>query len=355
MNKKIIVLYSGGLDSTTVLAMAIRQKHEVLALTVDYGQTNAAELLCCRKLAHYWKFPHEVIKLNLIGKDPTKQIPARNTIFLSYALQYAISLGFDEVWYGAEPDSTYTDSSVEYIRAMRAVFDLHKISLWAPIKGLHSKIDVLRTALDCGVPLDLVHSSLTANIDGRDNTSSRFLAAIKELFPQVENPVTVLNTIAHEHTFTNGNPTHLISPWIGSFKFLPAYLLMASSQKMPKEVTVYTTGNWGKAIQKVNEQFIYRFENIEIMPTASVAMLMRNELNTNQGAAQWGTMQMLSRLPRPLYAPAGGIACRQTQGHLAKACEALGYDKVRMALPSDSLAAKQRDQDFLYLLTECED
>ena len=77
---KTIVLYSGGLDSTVVLAQEIRdQKGDVLALSFDYGQSCGTELTKCSELSKYWGFRHKVVPMTLPFTDARSEIPARNT------------------------------------------------------------------------------------------------------------------------------------------------------------------------------------------------------------------------------------------------------------------------------------
>ncbi|MBT5966086.1 MAG: 7-cyano-7-deazaguanine synthase, partial [Gammaproteobacteria bacterium] len=109
MTKKAIILLSGGLDSVTVLALAKQQGYMIYALSFDYGQKHNAELISARQIARdYQVAEHKVIKLGLgeIGGSaltdeaiqvpvthqdgiPVTYVPARNTVFLSFALGWA--------------------------------------------------------------------------------------------------------------------------------------------------------------------------------------------------------------------------------------------------------------------------
>lgn len=160
MNKGAIVLYSGGLDSTTVLASVLADPDymRVTALFFDYGQTNKRERSVSIALADAWRFVRREVTVQGYGAaNPNRQIPARNTIFLSLALREALFDGMTDVFVGSEPEDVYADSSIAYVAAMRAVFEEHGLRLHAPLLRMKSKADVLRMALDLGVPLDLVH------------------------------------------------------------------------------------------------------------------------------------------------------------------------------------------------------
>lgn len=192
---KTIVLYSAGLDSTTVLAMELAAGSDVLALTYDYGQTNPLEIDKCRVLASWWGFPHKVVKVPLERTDPRLEVPARNTIFLAKALECALIEKADKVAFGAEPEDVYTDSSREFVAAMRTVFEMHGVSLAAPLQALQDKQEVLAAALDLGVPLDMLQSSRTNFVNGGCKTSLRFLKALKEALPAFH-PIELLQTIS---------------------------------------------------------------------------------------------------------------------------------------------------------------
>ena len=261
---------------------------------------------------------------------------------------HALECGAKEVSYGAEPDARYVDSSALYIEAMSRVFALHGVDLSAPVKGLGDKREVLETALDLGVPLDCVHSSLTSQMDGRDTTSGRYLQALHALFPRIP-PETLLEEIRKsrpperlffDRSDADDATVHLSAPQCGSFKYLPALFLLASiPQFIDETVTVYTTGNWGKALQVANEK-VGAVRCLRIERTDEMAVLARNRFNTNQRQAIWGTKQVLGILPRPLQLwnwlhprnprtkEAGQepvILCRVTQGHLLDTLRQLGY------------------------------
>lgn len=322
---KTIVLFSAGLDSATVLAMELAAGNSVLALTIDYGQSNKAEIERAKTLASYWGFPHKIIPIHLERTDARAEIPARNTIFLAKALEWALLSGAERVAYGAEPDATYADSSLAYIKAMASLMALHGVELVAPIRSWSGKLQVLKQALDLGVPLDLVHSSRTDKVDGGCKASARFLNTLHSLFPAV-NPVWLLHVLEEAHQASNLNPYDLRSAQTGSFKWIPALLTLAARSTHEDSVQdVYTTGNWGKSMRIANS-YIPRFKDINEILVKDSADLKRNRFNTDSETAQWGIKQALSRLPRSRCIDSTiRLSFRKTQGHLEKAVASLGY------------------------------
>ncbi|VAW32942.1 7-cyano-7-deazaguanine synthase, partial [hydrothermal vent metagenome] len=122
MQKKCILLLSGGLDSTTCLAVAKSQGYECYTLAIDYGQRHKSELPAAQNIAtHFAAIQHKLIKIDLraIGGSaltanidvpdynaadkteiPITYVPARNTIFLSIALGYAETVGANDMFIG---------------------------------------------------------------------------------------------------------------------------------------------------------------------------------------------------------------------------------------------------------------
>src|SRR3989440_4001277 len=147
---KAIALLSGGIDSTTALALAQRQGFEVYALTFRYGQRHEIEIAAARRIARSLHVSrHEVLEFDLrrfggsaltdeiaVPKDrtpselasgiPVTYVPARNTIFLSFALAWAGEGGAGDVFIGvtALDYSGYADCRPEYIAALQAMADL---------------------------------------------------------------------------------------------------------------------------------------------------------------------------------------------------------------------------------------
>lgn len=199
MKQKTLVLFSGGLDSSLALALELDKGREVFALSIDYGQTNRAEIDRCRALSECWGFPLKVISLHMERTDCRADIPARNTVFLAKALEYAIINQCWAVVYGAEQDAATPDNnSPEYVKAMDTIMSLHGVRCFAPILELGDKKVELETAFDLGLPIDLIHSSRTNRVDGGCRASQRFLEAFYALFPR-KNPIELLGRLALFH------------------------------------------------------------------------------------------------------------------------------------------------------------
>lgn len=190
-----VILVSGGLDSTTVLAMARSQGYACYTLSFDYGQRHRAELLAAERVSRaLGDVEHKVVNLNLdsIGGSaltdldiavpeeetegiPVTYVPARNTVFLSIALGWAEVLGANDIFIGvnAVDYSGYPDCRPEYIAAFEAMANLatkagvegHKLTIHAPLIDM-TKGDIIRAGLDLGVDYALTVSCYQATPDG---------------------------------------------------------------------------------------------------------------------------------------------------------------------------------------------
>ncbi|MBC7673384.1 MAG: 7-cyano-7-deazaguanine synthase QueC [Polaromonas sp.] len=150
MPQKAVLLLSGGLDSTTMLALAVQQGFDVHAMTFRYGQRHSAEIEAARRVARrYGVTDHVVVDIDLrtfggsaltadidVPKDrtddaiahgiPITYVPARNTIFLSFCLAFAEVLGASDIFIGvnALDYSGYPDCRSEYVKAFEAMANL---------------------------------------------------------------------------------------------------------------------------------------------------------------------------------------------------------------------------------------
>lgn len=195
--KKAVILLSGGLDSTTCLALAISEGYECFALSFDYGQKHSAELIAAKKIAAKFKVKqHEIINLGAIGRlggsaltddsiqvpnysssksIPLTYVPARNTIMLSIALGWAEILNADAIFIGISSVdySGYPDCRPEYIEAFRQMATLatkkgvedHPIEIKTPLIFL-SKADTNRLGISLGVDYSETVSCYNATNDG---------------------------------------------------------------------------------------------------------------------------------------------------------------------------------------------
>jgi 7-cyano-7-deazaguanine synthase len=193
--RRAVVLLSGGLDSSTVLAMARAQGFECYALSVHYGQRHSAELDAARKIAAaLGAHEHRVMGVDLAGiggsaltdagmavpESPTAGIPityvpARNTLLLALALGWAEVVGANDIFVGvnAVDYSGYPDCRPEFIAAFeklaqlatRAGVEGARCTIQAPLIAL-SKADIIRAGTGLGVDFSLTVSCYQAGPDG---------------------------------------------------------------------------------------------------------------------------------------------------------------------------------------------
>lgn len=188
MQRKAVVLYSGGLDSSTCMALAKSDGFEVFAISFSYGQRHKHELMVARQNAKKMgAAEHLVVEFDLrlmggsaltadidvpntgVGNDiPVTYVPARNTIFLSFALGWAEVLGAFDIFIGvnALDYSGYPDCRPEYIEAYERMANLatkvgvegpSAIKIRAPLIKM-SKADIIRHGMKLGVDYSLTHS-----------------------------------------------------------------------------------------------------------------------------------------------------------------------------------------------------
>jgi 7-cyano-7-deazaguanine synthase len=189
MKKKAIVLLSGGLDSTTVLAIAKNSGFENYALSFDYGQRHEIELKLAKKIAQKFETKeHKIAKIDLrifggsaltanidvpknqlnSDKIPVTYVPARNTIFLSYALAYAEVVGAFDIFIGvnAIDYSNYPDCRPDFIKTFETLANLatavgvtnvNKFKIHSPLISL-SKKEIIEKGISLGVDYSQTHS-----------------------------------------------------------------------------------------------------------------------------------------------------------------------------------------------------
>jgi 7-cyano-7-deazaguanine synthase len=197
---KAVCLLSGGLDSATCLAVARRQGYETYALSFDYGQRHRVELdAAARIAAALGAARHVIAKIGLdafggsaltatidvpkgrsaaeMGNGiPITYVPARNTIFLSFALGWAETLGTGDIFIGvnALDYSGYPDCRPEFIEAYERMANLAtkagvegtaRVKIHTPLLRL-SKADIVRLGRDLGLPFGLTHSCYDPSPEG---------------------------------------------------------------------------------------------------------------------------------------------------------------------------------------------
>ena len=197
--KKAVVLLSGGLDSTTSLAVALSQGYEAYALSFDYKQRHRQEVEAARRVAtHLGVARHVVVDIDLrafggsaltsdvpvpkdrppdtIGEDiPVTYVPARNTIFLAYALAWAETLAASDIFIGVSSIdySGYPDCRPQYIEAFQRMANLatkagvqgKRFRIHTPLLHL-TKAETIRTGLGLGVDYSLTSSCYDPDPDG---------------------------------------------------------------------------------------------------------------------------------------------------------------------------------------------
>lgn len=200
MTKKAVVLLSGGLDSTTCLAMAKAQGFEPICLAISYGQRHSIELERAQAVASSMGVrDFRVVRLDLraIGGSsltsdmqvpkgrsdqemesgiPPTYVPARNTLFLSMALGLAEVVGAQDIFIGvnAVDYSGYPDCRPEFIRAFESLAHLatkagvegKTFTVHAPLSGL-SKAEIIHEGLRLGVDYSQTHSCYDPDSQGR--------------------------------------------------------------------------------------------------------------------------------------------------------------------------------------------
>jgi len=198
MTKKAVVLYSGGLDSTTCLAVAKKEGFDPYALSFRYGQRHSVELeKAVRNAPRAGAVEHRIVELDLraIGGSaltsdlevpknhlddssiPITYVPARNTIFLAVALGWAEVLGTFDIFIGvnAVDYSGYPDCRPEFIAAFEKLADLAtkagvegkgRFRIHTPLIDL-SKGGIVRLGASLGVDFSLTHSCYDPDPEGR--------------------------------------------------------------------------------------------------------------------------------------------------------------------------------------------
>ncbi|MFZ0915264.1 MAG: 7-cyano-7-deazaguanine synthase QueC [Candidatus Udaeobacter sp.] len=197
--KRAVVLLSGGIDSTTTLAIAITEGYEAYALSFDYGQRHQIETQAARRVTNSLSAKeHRLAKIDLgvfggsaltddiavpkqrSGKEiaygiPITYVPARNTIFLAYALAWAEVVGTSDIFIGvnAIDYSGYPDCRPEFIETFETLANLgtkagvegRRFQIHTPLIKF-SKAEIIRKAIELGVDLSLTHSCYDPTSEG---------------------------------------------------------------------------------------------------------------------------------------------------------------------------------------------
>jgi 7-cyano-7-deazaguanine synthase len=198
--KKAVALASGGLDSSTVMALALRQGFELYALSFDYGQRHRCELQAAQRIAQSLGIEHHIVaKIDLrafggsaltsdlaVPKNrssehmgtgiPITYVPARNTIFLGFALGWCEVLHAEDIFIGvnAIDYSGYPDCRPEFLKSFERLANLAtkeavegraKYRIHTPLLHM-TKAEIINTGMEAGVDFSLTHSCYDPSPDG---------------------------------------------------------------------------------------------------------------------------------------------------------------------------------------------
>lgn len=197
---KAVILLSGGVDSTTAMAIARSEGYELYALSINYGQRHRLELEKARKIASFFNAKeHKIIDVDLRGiggsalttdtavpknrsvEDmghgiPVTYVPARNTIFLSVALSWAEVIEADSIYLGVNvlDYSGYPDCRPVYIKAFEDMAHLatragvegkNRIKIKTPLINM-TKAEIIKKGIGLGVDFSITHSCYDPSDEG---------------------------------------------------------------------------------------------------------------------------------------------------------------------------------------------
>lgn len=209
---KVVVIYSGGMDSFTVLHHALKQGHNVYALSFNYGQRHVRELDAAATVCQQLNVPHKIVDITAInsllaGSSLTSDIaipegeykednmrstvvPNRNMILLSLAIGYAVSIHAEAVYYGAHSGdhAIYPDCRPEFVEKMNAV------SLIANYEPVRIEVPYLHCdkaeILAAGLAMNLDYSQTWTCYNGRTHACGKCSACTERLAAFATNHVT---------------------------------------------------------------------------------------------------------------------------------------------------------------------
>ena len=212
MTDTVVVIYSGGMDSYTLLHLARERGYRVHALSFNYGQRHVRELECARSVCEAQGIPHKVIDIRamsevMAGSSLTSDVevpeghyeedsmkatvvPNRNMILLSLATGYAVTVGAGAVWYGAHggDHAIYPDCRPEFVEKMDAVCrvaNYEPVGIEAPFMAM-DKGQILAE----GLRLGLDYSQTWTCYNGREHACGRCGSCVERLEAFAANGVT---------------------------------------------------------------------------------------------------------------------------------------------------------------------
>lgn len=212
MSQKVVVIFSGGMDSFTVLNLAVKQGFDVFALSFDYGQRHKKELEYAARACSNLNVHHKIVDISainqLIGGSSltsdidvaeghyeedsmkTTVVPNRNMILLSMAVGYAVSINANKVFYGAHSGdhAIYPDCRPEFVHKMN---DVCAIANYEAVEIVTPYLEVSKTAiLTAGLAMDLDYNLTWTCYNGREKACGKCGACQERLEAFSENGVT---------------------------------------------------------------------------------------------------------------------------------------------------------------------
>ena len=209
MSQKVVVIFSGGMDSFTVLNLAVKQGLEVFALSFDYGQRHKKELDYASQACKTLGVQHKIVDISAINQliggssltsdidvaeghyeeDSMKStvVPNRNMILLSMAVGYAVSINANKVYYGAHSGdhAIYPDCRPEFVHKMN---DVCAIANYEAVEIVTPYLEVSKTAiLTAGLEMGLDYNQTWTCYNGREKACGKCGACQERLEAFTEN------------------------------------------------------------------------------------------------------------------------------------------------------------------------
>ncbi len=209
MSQKVVVIFSGGMDSFTVLNLAVKQGLEAFALSFDYGQRHKKELDYAARACQALNVKHKIVDISAInqliggssltsdievaeghyeeGSMKSTVVPNRNMILLSMAVGYAVSIDAKKVYYGAHSGdhAIYPDCRPEFVHKMN---DVCAIANYAAIEIVTPYLEVSKTAiLTAGLEMGLDYKQTWTCYNGREKACGKCGACQERLAAFTDN------------------------------------------------------------------------------------------------------------------------------------------------------------------------